>query len=67
MAADQTVPQSLPRVTEDAVFVPEEDVRGAPNVVVDGARQDGHGARPLALAVERHARRACAPTPAPRS
>ena len=41
MAADPTVPQALPRVAEDATFVPEEDVRGAPNVVVDGARQEG--------------------------
>ena len=38
MAADPAVAQSLPRVAEDAVFVPEEDVGGAPNVVVDGAR-----------------------------
>jgi len=41
MAADPTASQALPRVTEDAVFVPEEDVRGAANVVVDGARQEG--------------------------
>ncbi len=41
MAAEPTVPQALPRVAEDATFVPEEDVRGTPNVVVDGARQEG--------------------------
>ena len=39
--ADPDVAQTLPRVAEDAVFVPEEDVRGAPNVVVDGARREG--------------------------
>lgn len=41
MTADPDVSPSLPRVAEDAVFVPEEDVRGAPNVVVDGALQPG--------------------------
>jgi hypothetical protein len=41
MTADPDVAPSLPRVADDAVFVPEQDVRGAPNVVVDGAREEG--------------------------
>ena len=41
MTAHSDVAPSLPRVAENAVFVPEEDVRGAPHVVVDGARREG--------------------------
>ncbi|WP_217915007.1 DUF6687 family protein [Miltoncostaea marina] len=39
--ATPTDARSLPRVREDAEFVPEEELAGAPNVQVDGARLEG--------------------------
>jgi hypothetical protein len=40
-APAQTGPRALPRVAEDAAFVPPEDLDGAPHVVVDGALLPG--------------------------
>ena len=39
--ADRTDAQSLPRVADEAVFVPAEALDGGANVVVDGARLPG--------------------------
>lgn len=58
-AADEPDAASLPRVTDDAVFVPADVAAGSPHVVVDGARLRGtalalshwpHSGTPAALA-----------------
>ncbi len=57
--------QRLPRVAEEAVFVPLEDLRGTPHIVVDGVPLPGTVLSLSHRPGRRHARTGCATTRAP--